>query len=61
MDSIGKRILHGFFGMIVGAGAGWYLGLPDNILILAVIGAILGAVLAFFLTDKFWEDFKDFF
>ena len=61
MDSIGKKCLHGFFGAIVGAGIGWYLGLPEHFLIAAIIGAIFCGIAAFSLADKFWETLRDFF
>ena len=56
---MGKRFLHGFFGMIIGAGIGFGL-LRGHYLIGIIGGAVVGACLAFFKTDSFWESLKDF-
>ena len=61
MDSIGKKLLHAFIGAVVGAGIGWYIGLPEHFLIVAVIGAIFCGIAAFVLGDKFWETLRDYF
>ncbi len=55
---MGKKFLHGFCGMIIGAGAGFFM--VHNHHVYGMIGgAILGAIAAFFLTDTFWEHLKD--
>ena len=61
MDNIGKKYLHAFFGVIVGAGIGWYIGLPEDFLLGAIIGAVFCGVAAFFLLDKFWKELLDWF
>lgn len=64
MDTIGKKILHAFFGVIVGAGMGFaFVGRfsPVNVLYGVVGGAIIGGISAFYFTDTFWENLKDFF
>ncbi len=61
MDNIGKRLLHVFFGVIAGSGIGWYLGLPEYFIIGAVAGALFCGITAFFMLDRFWEEFRDYF
>ncbi len=61
MDNTGKRCLHGFFGVIVGSAIGWYIGLPEHFLIVAIIGAIFCGIAAFFLADEFWKVLRDYF
>ena len=61
MDTIGKRFLHAFFGIIVGSGIGGYMGSPEHVLPGIIIGAIICGLAAFFVTDKFWESLRDYF
>ena len=57
---MGKRILHGFFGMIIGALAG--LTFCDSFYFYWIIGGgIVETIAAFFLKDTFWKHIKDFF
>ena len=62
MDNIGKRFLHGFFGVIVGFGVGAFvIGKTEHFLFLGIGGAIIGGIFAFFLVDMFWEELRDYF
>ena len=66
MDPLGKRILHS----VCGAMAGGCLGIliwaqclrvvadEDSFIWFVLAGGIVGAVIAFYLTDGFWEKFR---
>lgn len=65
MDTIGKKCLHAFFGAVVGFGAGYLsvfsrYGKPEHLTWYCISGAVLFAVLAFCVTDDFWENLRDY-
>ena len=59
MDNIGKKLLHAFFGSILGFGIGFLAAGRcrdmDNLIWYCLGGAVSFAILAFFGTDSFWE------
>ena len=64
MDTIGKRILHAFFGIIPGIALGYAVCVRlardiDHLHWYMIVGAVFGAAGAFYATDEFWERFRN--
>jgi hypothetical protein len=61
LDTIGKKILHGVFGLILGVFAGFAFACryyQTNLLVPSIIGGILFGIIAFFSTDAFWNSLR---